>query len=199
MRLILFSGGVESTALCTLANEGDILLVSDRVNSTEGGIWHESSAHAIANYFNLEIQRFTMSGPKGNRWAHQWHHLFSVAHIVVSRNSGFTEVWYGANSDFSSQQQQILETSVRQQHQRAWQILHPDVALRCPLEQLSKRQQWNLIPDAAKSMVVTCTQIFHYTDKHASTPTVSFENHVIKGCGRCEKCREFEKFVILAS
>ena len=198
MRLILFSGGVESTALCTMANHNDILLVSDRVHDREGGIWHEESARAIANYFGLGIERFTMSGPPAQQWVHQRYHLFSVAHIVVSRNPAFTEVWYGANSSHADESERSREYSAQVLHDQAWKILHPTVKYSSPLEHLTKRQQWNLIPDQVKPMVVTCTQQFHNYPV-ATPPTISFENITIRGCGRCGKCREFDRFVISAA
>jgi radical SAM superfamily enzyme YgiQ (UPF0313 family) len=124
--------------------------------------------------------------------------LFSVAHIVVSRNPAFTEVWYGENSNHADETERLREYSAQVLHDQAWKILHPTVKYSSPLEHVTKRQQWNMIPDQVKPMVVTCTQQFHNYPV-ATPPTISFEGITMRGCGRCGKCCEFGRFVISAA
>ena len=56
----------------------------------------------------------------------------------------------------------------------AWKLMHPTIPFLHPLDHLSKRQQWELIPEDVRPLVSSC--IYHAM------------------CGQYYKCREWVCF-----
>ena len=172
MRLILFSGGVESTALLTIAEKQDILLLSDLPFAKYQTGYDKSKCEQIADYFGNRIIFYECCMPDdGDKWQHQIHWLMTAAHLYVNSRNDITEVWHGRSLDENRKMSsQKIDTYAR--HEEAWRILNPKIKLFKPLEFLSKKQQWNLIPDEVKPLVNSCI----------------YANN----CGTCHKCKEFK-------
>jgi len=170
MRLILFSGGVESTALLTLADKEDILLLSELPFRKYENGYDIEKCHLIADHFGNRLITYKCEMPDdGKKWQHQIHWLMFAAHLYVNSRDDITEVWYGRtkeeNTVFTPEKRAIYKN-----HEDAWSILNPKINFFKPLEFLKKKQQWNLIPDEVKPFVVSCI----------------FNND----CGTCHKCEE---------
>ena len=160
--LILFSGGVESTAMLGLAQPGDRLLSVAPVYERDIQLVARK-ALKIANYYGMAIERASllMKRPPMQMWE-----LSSIASAFVAGDSSITAVWWGMNKDDVNALQQDSYDRVT----AAWPLAHPTVPLTAPLRHLSKLEQWNMIPDEIKPHVHTC--ILHYV------------------CGECRKCQE---------
>jgi 7-cyano-7-deazaguanine synthase in queuosine biosynthesis len=172
MRLILFSGGVESTALLTIAEKQDILLLSDLPFKNYQTGYDRAKCEQIADYFGNRIVFYECSMPDdGNKWQHQIHWLMTAAHLYVNSRDDITEVWHGRSQD-ENRKMSSHKVDTYSKHEEAWRILNPKIKLFKPLEFLSKKQQWNLIPDDVKPLVNSCI----YNNK----------------CGTCSKCKEFK-------
>lgn len=167
MRAILFSGGVESTALLTMADKEDVLLLVEPYR----GAYVTFLAHKalkVAAYFGnrVEFLKPPFFDPAGNTFE-DFPMLLPLASIWVGTRPGYKNVWFGANS-----------TDWPQPHRRerwermlaAFNLAHPDCNLQTPLRHLTKLQQWELIPASVRPLVHTCNR-----------QTV---------CGKCGKCLE---------
>lgn len=168
-RLILFSGGVESTALLSQARPGDVLLTILPTYPNDWATFRKNSAEAIAKHHGLEIRyaRIEMPlEPMPYTFVHQMRSFISVANLWVAKDKLITEVWCGRNS---KEPGESLAPFIEQM-MAAWAVLHPAVSFLHPLDHLSKRQQWELIPATIRSLVSTC--MFH------------------RMCGTCKKCLE---------
>lgn len=172
--LILFSGGVESTAMLTIARDNDILLNIDHVYP--GAILSPNSikAEKIAQAFNKQVQYSTLSIPAGGgEFVHQMRYFIFVASLWVARDSSVTEIWCGRNSaEPSGNIKPFIEDMML-----LWTTMHPTVAFDHPLDHLSKTEQWNLIPKHIQPLVSWCI-----TDSD---------------CGKCHKCVEFKDMVTI--
>lgn len=169
MKLILFSGGVESTALLTKASPEDIALVIEPTFTTELPTYRRGVVETLAKRFGVKLAYARAQIPDlgGSDFVHQMTTFISIASIAVTRNSKISEVWCGRNS---------LEPAegIRdyiQRNMRAWQLLHPQVPFLHSLDHLTKQEQWNLIPEDVKPLVSSC--IHH------------------NFCGSCYKCKEW--------
>jgi hypothetical protein len=89
-----------------------------------------------------------------------------VSSLWVSRDSSIQEVWCGRNSAEPSQNIKPFIDSMMD----LWNIMHPNVLFKHPLDHLSKKEQWDLIPLEIKSYISSCC--------------------TANNCGKCFKCRE---------
>jgi 7-cyano-7-deazaguanine synthase in queuosine biosynthesis len=170
LRLILFSGGVESTALLTQAEADDILLTINPVYPSDLKTYDQHRAERIAAHFGHRIHYASASipvDPLPFRSVHQMRVFVSIANLWVAKDGGITEVWCGRNSAEPSEE---LRPFIDQM-MRAWDVLQPNVAFRHPLDHLTKRQQLELIPNAVRPHLSSC--IHH------------------RWCGICKKCLEW--------
>jgi len=169
MRLILLSGGVESTALLTRSTTEDIALVVEPTFSTDLHTYRKSSIELLAKRFGVRLVRTRADIPDlGSRtFVHQMSSFISLASLVVARNPKITEVWCGRNSaEPSDNIKDYIERNMA-----AWALLHPLVPFKHPLDHLSKKEQWDLIPEDVQHLVSSC--IHH------------------RFCGLCYKCKEW--------
>lgn len=170
MRLILFSGGVESTALLTNAQAGDIALTILPTYGSDKPSFREDTTLKIARYFNIPqmYAKATLPDFGSFGFVHQMSVFVSICNIIVAREKNITEIWCGRNSAEPSDD--ILDYIER--NMKAWNILNPEVAFNHPLDHLSKKEQMDLIPDEIKPLVSSC--LYH------------------NACGQCFKCKEYE-------
>jgi 7-cyano-7-deazaguanine synthase in queuosine biosynthesis len=166
----LFTGGVESTALLTKASIGDTLLSIDPAFPNDRVTYKKSTSEKIAKYFGHKVQYAQMvipTEPLPYTFVHQMRVFVSVANLWVAKTPQITEVWCGRNSAEPG----VLLKPFIEQMMAAWAVLHPNVQFLHPLDHLSKRQQWELIPPDVKPFLSSC--VYHTL------------------CGRCHKCMEW--------
>ena len=172
-RLILFSGGVESTALMTMSTPDDIAFVIrpiDIVTNREL-TYRQSSVEAIVDFYGVRLHYASFSIPKldktGSSFVHQMKTFIGMVHIMVNQYSDITEVWCGRNCDEPSP----AIAPMIEQHMAAWAILNPTIPFLHPLDHLSKVEQMALIPKEIRHHISSC---------------VTHNN-----CGHCFKCKEY--------
>lgn len=173
-RLIFFSGGVESTAYLSLADKTDILLVMNPVYPDDFATYNPNSIASISTYYGMQVQyvgaKVHIDPPKSD-FVNQRHPFFSLAHLWVEKDKSISEVWTGRH--LGEPGPDAYDETYRLES--AWKILHPNVPWIRPLSNLTKLQQWMMIPKGVKKYVSTCI-------KHSS-------------CGLCFKCIEFDTLV----
>ena len=170
MRLILFSGGVESTALLTRALPGDVLLTIEPTFPNDRPTYHPRNARQIAAMFGHKVHFAHASiplEPLPYRFVHQMRVFVSLCNLWVAKDARITEVWCGRNS---AEPGPKLKPFIDQM-MAAWAVLQPQVPFLHPLDHLSKRQQWELIPPEVRHLVSSC---MHH-----------------QMCGTCAKCLEW--------
>ena len=168
-RLILFSGGVESTALLTQSKPDDLLLTIEPTYPNDRPSFDPVKADQLASYYGLKVHYCKVNipiEPKPFRFVHQMRIFVSLANLWVAKSSEITEVWCGRNSKEPSEG----ITPFINQMMAAWNVLQPRVPFLHPLDHLSKRAQWEMIPADLKPLVSSC--MYH------------------RMCGTCRKCME---------
>lgn len=170
-RIILFSGGVESTAMLTLANKDDIVMTIRDTSPNHYYTYHPIAIEKIASAMNHEIQYTDIKIPteKTKKFLYQLWTFVPIAIIWASRFPEIKEVWYGLNSSEPS-------TNAKEDFQKCvntWRTAFPKIMLRFPLKYLSKEQQWNMIPKRVQPLISNCL----------------YNNF----CGVCRKCVELKQ------
>jgi 7-cyano-7-deazaguanine synthase in queuosine biosynthesis len=171
-RLILFSGGVESTALLTMSDPKDFLLIVEPPWPDNNETFNRSAVEEISSYFKLKTHYAQIKidfFSKYTSWSHQIVYIFSVCHIFCSRYPEVKEVWYGLHRNEMDKE---WKENLYRKKIKAWNFLFPDIPFYIPLIHLTKREQWGLIPDEIKPKVRSCI-------------------HDVP-CGKCLKCLEFQ-------
>ena len=171
-RLILFSGGVESTALLSLATPNDIL-VTIRDESPNGiPLTYEPEAvRTISEHYGFKVNYCSVKLPYDEgkpKFVYQLWLFHSIVSLWLAKDNSVKEVWYGLNKEEYSKVYKDFQNI-----KDSWPILHPSVELKHPLVHLSKEEQWNLIPGDVKPMVRNC--LFNFN------------------CRQCKKCLELKK------
>lgn len=168
--MILFSGGVESTALLTQSQPGDVLLSINPTYPSDFVSYRKETTQQIAAHFGHKVQFAGAQipiDPIPYRFVHQMRTFISICNMWVAKDARITEVWCGRNS---AEPGPSLRPFIEQM-MAAWGVLHPSVPFLHPLDHLSKREQWELIPDEVRPLVSSC--IHH------------------RMCGTCHKCLEW--------
>lgn len=171
-RLILFSGGVESTALLANAREGDFALTV--FDDTPGGdktarlTWCEEIAETLG--VRLETASVSISRRRDyprEGYIHQLWWLFSAVNLWIAHDRSVKTVLYGLENTPLNEMSADALSRVR----RALRLLH-GVDIEAPLRYLSKAQQWDMIPAEVRPLVRNC---YWRSD-----------------CGRCAKCKQLK-------
>lgn len=168
-RLILFSGGVESTLLLCEADPMDTVVTIEPTYPYGMATYRKDTTEKIAQALGFEIKYARVHipiEPEPYHFVHQIRTFVSVANLWCAKDTRIKEVWLGRSRD---------DRPARQNMYDAWSLLHPDVKFHRPFEHLSKREQWDQIPDNIKPLVSSC--FFH------------------KNCGVCDKCVEVKKML----
>lgn len=184
VRIILFSGGVESTALATMSDKNDILLLSEFPFKSYHMGYDLDKAKTIANLLDRELIVFKCELPIiPKNWMHQLNWLVFVAHLLTQSRNNVSDIWYGRNSyDITYSEQTLRELQDVNSNWKnwkalnAWKELQPTIPFHSPLENLTKKEQWSMIPDNIKPWVNSCL--------------------FMTNCGQCTKCREFKNLVL---
>lgn len=190
---VMYSGGVESTACLIHAfNEGYQPVAVHTVYSNPS-LAEDPFAEKIANELNVPYHRLVHSDQLFKHYSSQkiWDagiwtlDACKIAFLVPNSR----RIWFGRNCGVKS-----IDDSDGDGYQdsdgpdRQYRLVqavdtfagmhHSPVRLYSPLAKKTKRQQWDMIPDNIKQLVVTCYQMV--------------DN---KPCGTCTKCKEFKLMV----
>lgn len=164
--LILFSGGVESTALLSMARPNDTLLCIEPVYPGDLHTFRRATAEQIAKHFGFEVRYASADIPMLGPFVHQMRVFISICNLWVAKDASIRQVLCGRNS---SEPSPDIAPFIKQM-MFAWGVLHPDVEFLHPLDHLTKKEQLALIPAEVRPIVSSC--IYH------------------TNCGECVKCRE---------
>ena len=169
-RLILFSGGVESTALLTRSSLRDVLVTILPTYPNDIATFRKDSAEAIAKHYGLKMNYVCIEmpvEPTPYNFVHQMRSFISVTNLWVAKDLSITEVWCGRNV----KEPGPALTPFIEKMMAAWAVLHPTVPFLHPMDHMTKRQQWEAIPKEVRSLVSSCV---HH-----------------RMCGVCKKCMEW--------
>jgi 7-cyano-7-deazaguanine synthase in queuosine biosynthesis len=170
-RLILFSGGVESTALLTKASKDDIVMTIRDTSPNDHYTYHPNRIEEIARAFKVKIQYTDLKIPiMKEQFVYQLWTFIPIAMMWCSRFPQITEVWYGLNNREPSPAPIVQESF--EKCKKIWSIAFPEISLKFPLRHLSKDQQWKMIPKHIQPLISNC-----------------LNNNF---CGLCRKCVELK-------
>ena len=170
--LILFSGGVESTALLATAGSNDILVTIKPVFTDHLPTFNVSNVEAIARIYNKTVNYSSITIPVTNRtFVHQIWYFVAVAGLWVARDTSITRVVSGRHAEEPT----LANKPTFDVLLSAWNVMHPTVPFEFPNGHLTKLEQWNMIPDNVKPLVSSCL----------TTPA----------CGYCHKCKEVKRLI----
>lgn len=170
--LILFSGGVESTALLTKAKKDDIVMTIRDTSPDDHYTYHPNRIEEIAKAMNVKIHYTDLKIPiKKEDFVYQLWTFIPISIMWASRFPSIKEVWYGLNNTEPSSTPVVQDSFDR--CVRMWKTTFPNVSLKFPLRHLSKEQQWQIIPKHVQPLITTCLYNTF--------------------CGNCRKCLELKK------
>jgi 7-cyano-7-deazaguanine synthase in queuosine biosynthesis len=179
--LIMFSGGVESTALLqhALDQEHETTLV--HVVHNNNTYKELSACKGIVSYtpavklHSVELRKdsFDDAFQKQYRDVAIW---LGVAIAIVARGD-FDEVWYGNHNKDNVSKVPKMETAWYQM----MEILELTTLLVSPLRIKSKLDQYQMLTPEVKQCIVSCKAI----------PKGAWNDP----CGKCIKCQEFKQYV----
>lgn len=170
-RLILFSGGVESTAMLTLANEKDIVTTIRDTSKDIYRTYNEKSVEEITKKLEITLHYTDLALPLKHRkyFHYQLLTFIHVAGLWVSRFPEIKEVWYGLSSVGPAEvAKKDFDYCVD-----FWKRSHPNIELVFPLQHMGKKDIWKLIPKDVQKLVINCNQKIQ--------------------CNRCHKCSELRQ------
>lgn len=171
-RLILFSGGVESTAMLTKAKKDDIVMAIRDTSPDNHYTYHPNRIEEVARAMDVQIQYTDLKIPIHKEdFVYQLWTFIPISIMWVSRFPSIKEVWYGLNNKEPSPAPIVQDSFDK--CVRMWKIACPDVSLKFPLRHLSKEQQWNMIPKRVQPLISNCL----------------YNNF----CGVCRKCVELKQ------
>lgn len=170
-RLILFSGGVESTALLTKASKDDIVMTIRDTSLNHYHTYHPNRIEEVARAMKVQIQYTDIKIPieKSKGFVYQLWTFIPITIMWASRFPEINEIWYGLNNTEPS----ALAKDDFEKCVKIWKIAFPQINLRFPLRRFSKEQQWSMIPKHIRPLITTC-----------------LNNNF---CGTCRKCIELKK------
>ena len=182
--MIMFSGGVESTALVQhgLDQQHNLTLVhithnnkSDKEFTACKGIVQSMCPHT--KLYGVEIRKDSYDEQHIN--AHRDVSIWLGAAMMIVGRGDFDECWYGNHSLDNVQKVPLMESS--------WdgmiEILKPKkhTKLLSPLKTKTKLDQYNMLTNEVKQRIVSCAVI----------PKGPWN----EPCGECIKCKEFKLYV----
>ena len=191
--IIPWSGGVESTALmCHAIEQGEKPYAFHLIFN---GHWKQqvTAVKAMSEELGVPVHfvRIDMPHPYTNpnkikdyyaNWGNtspMYINWMNIAQIIHFHNPFITKIWSGRNLNESD----IIRSKEVRAAQRSIEMLADvqgiPVKVSCPLENLTKEEQFNMIPDEVRRHIATC---------------VAIDNHG-RPCGKCKKCHEFKEML----
>ena len=170
-KLILFSGGVESTAMLTKATKDDIVMVIRDTSPKAYITYHPNRVEEIAKAFGIKLHYTDIKIPieRERNFVYQLWTFIPVALLWTSRFPRITEVWYGLNN----QEPSDVAKKDFDKCLEIWKTANSNITLKFPFRHLSKQQQWKMIPKHVQPLITSC--LFG------------------KFCGICHKCIELKE------
>lgn len=182
-RLILFSGGVESTALLTIKSTEDVVITIEDTSPGETATFNKQAVLNIAAAMQCDVKFCTVftpyERPRTNdqtHWVYQLWPFLAVASTWCAKDPSITALWYGGEYGGVDLLYDPWKKYV--QLRDGWNLMHPNVPIVFPLEAYTKVEHWDMIPDHVKPLVRTCLLNVH-PDKD-------------ENCGTCRKCLELK-------
>lgn len=182
--IIAFSGGVESVALMSwlsktnekvVAFNFSIALADPPYGPIE--VWlakQRVNAQQICKKFDIPLMEvdlqmtnmatLTNQKPEYRYSFQRWYISFFLGMVSVY-NPGIKNLYYGLNDEDTT----AVNPEMRATMESFIGIMNSESKLQTPLSHMTKAQQWELIPDDVKPLVLTCFN---------------------KVCGTCFKCEE---------
>jgi len=189
-RLILFSGGVESTALLTIKSTEDVVITIEDTSPGETATFNKQAVLNIAAAMQCDVKFCTVftpyERPRTNdqtHWVYQLWPFLAVASAWCAKDPSISTIWYGYSlpQDESDGTDSLYAPWKKYaQLYDGWNIMHPTVSIVFPTKEYTKLQHWEMIPDHVKPLVRTCLKNVH-PDKD-------------ENCGTCRKCLELKSF-----
>jgi 7-cyano-7-deazaguanine synthase in queuosine biosynthesis len=207
-RLLLLSGGVDSSACLPLLNEKDYA-ITFIFEPSEGhsGIWHSARKENVKklqeilgfNHTFIEVPFFKLNDKDGfiqPKFRHQADFLLPYTMgLIRNYPHVINEVWFGSWANLTKKR--IIDSTTwplweeyfdlfsygfhheKDPKTNKYYPMKKTIDLVMPLSNLSKAQQWNMIPKECRPYVITCWNILNKKN--------IFDH---KGCGGCDKCIE---------
>lgn len=172
VRLILFSGGVESTLMLQESAPEDFIVTVLGVYPEYAPAYNPRSRE-IARYYNRYIEEVVISLPfiPAVQNVHQLYYFLLVASLWVVKFPEIETVCYGRYKGEPFSHNVETYRSAR----RWWMALYPEVPLVIPFERHTKKEQWDRIDPQVQPLISSCLYGFR--------------------CGQCRKCLEFNKLL----
>lgn len=185
---ILFSGGVESTALIMHAfNEGySPFCISAKMDPNHR--MHEHNLTSICDKLEVPLEVLDLRGViiDGFGWPKSQHPWWGIAGSIAAVSMpNLTYMWVGANSGLRRVNDDGYDASLTyapsiETINQASRIVKGRLATLMPLSRLTKVEQYEMIPDDVKPHLVTCEKM------------KSIEHLGLTSCGICKKCIELQ-------
>lgn len=169
--LIMYSGGVESTALIQYA-------ISQEVDYTLAHLTHNIKSQNEMTACLGDVHEVVISKPTFDQQFTNPHAdialWLSTAMQIVGRGN-FDEVWFGAHSRDNHDKIPMMQSTFR----HMMKILKIQCTLNAPLMYMDKIDQYRSLTYDQKRSIVSCNKGIN-TDP----------------CGHCDKCEEFNQHVV---
>ena len=154
-RLILFSGGVESTAMLTLANENDIVTTIRDTSKDMYRTYSEKAVEEITKKLEIPLHYTDIALPLKHRkdFLYQLLTFIHAAGLWVTRFPEIKEVWYGLDKDGGAGvAKKDFDYCVD-----FWKRSYPNIELVFPFQYMETKDIWKLIPKDIQKLVINCT------------------------------------------
>ena len=153
-KLLMFSGGVESTALLHLLDpKEDYIGIIDLHTEVDIIPDHDlTKQHKILGHFgfkNVCVCNMNLSPVKNMGGGDTSSQYQPFAELLVAKLP-VDELWWGCHRDDHH------DEAKWSRYREAFKLMHPHCAVRQPFEDKTKEEQWNLIDDEIKPFVVSC-------------------------------------------
>jgi len=186
--VILFSGGVESTALVQYALDSGFFPYCVSYKLSQNQVSHQNKMIEICNRYNvpLQIMDLRMCAPNQFGYTRKTHPWWAIAGSIAAISMpNLAYVWVGANSglrevnDDGGDALPMYGEAISTINQSS-KMVKGNVITTMPLSRLTKLEQWEMIPDKIKPLVVTCEMMSKAEEMNQES------------CGTCKKCVELK-------
>lgn len=190
--IVAWSGGVESTALVhqLVLEKRNPLIIHLEIynNDIQANTFETYAVERMSDMLGVEVSfiECKSSIPDVKKTAEFWKHRkfgggypvlplwTSMAFMTQIVNPWCKDIYIGKNSsDGNADTWEVAQNYCKQQGK----LFGFESEMSAPLEHLSKKEQWLMIPKEVRPHIRTCTS------KNS------------KACGKCSKCKEKEKLI----
>lgn len=156
MKLVLFSGGVESTAMLNLVSDKDIVTTLRDNSSDIPNSYNQDAVENICGELGIKVHYTDLSIPIRHERPNLYQFLtfVHVAGLWVTRFPKITEVLHGLNAD----EPRGYFKEIFDRYINIWNSFYPNTKFVFPFKDMKKIDIWNLIPERIKPLVISCNQ-----------------------------------------